>query len=223
MIFKLGLFLALGWGSLAAQGDGERKVGFIRLIHAVSVGEGKLTLSLNGADVYPTGYNLGDATGGIGVDTGRCEVVVSRDGVETGKTTVDIAAGETTTVIPFAEKVPATDDKPMHWEIRILRLKQTKPEKGRNAIFVSVSAQPEIRVEMRDPDGEWHARMIERFDTETLSIRYPEGYVPLRVGERPLQPIPVMDEGTYVVVLFDNPDEELTSVSFRDYMFVTSE
>ena len=61
----------LCFGSLASAQEGEKKVGFIRLIHALAPGEGKLSLLLNGVDVYPSGYQLGNATGGIGGDAGR--------------------------------------------------------------------------------------------------------------------------------------------------------
>ncbi|MBK1826493.1 hypothetical protein [Haloferula rosea] len=213
----------LCFGSLASAQEGEKKVGFIRLIHALAPGEGKLSLLLNGVDVYPSGYQLGNATGGIGVDAGRCKVVIRRDGVTEGTTTVDVEVGETTTVIPFAERIPATDDEPAHWQIRILRLKQTKKQEGRVATFVSVSAQPELAVEMREPEGGWTKQFVKRFGTANLPMNYPEGYVPLRVGDQKLSPIPVMDEGTYVVVLFDDEEGKVSSISFRDFMHLTAE
>lgn len=217
------LLIAAGLGLLSAHGQGEeKKIGYIRLIHALAHGEGKLSLILNGVDVYPSGYQLGNATGGIGVAAGRCTVAIRRDGVEEGETKVDVEIGETTTVIPFAEKIPATDDKPEHWQIRILRLKQTKPQEGRVATFVSVSSRPEIAIEMREPEGQWTKQFVKRFDTANLPMNYPEGYVPLRVGEKKLPPIPVMDEGTYVVVLFDDAEGELSSISFRDFMHLTA-
>jgi hypothetical protein len=208
----------------AVSGQGEqKKIGYIRLIHALAHGEGKLSLILNGVDVYPSGYQLGNATGGIGVDAGRCTVVIRRDGVEEGETKVDVEIGETTTVIPFAEQVPATDDKPAHWQIKILRLKQTKRQEGRMATFVSVSNQPEIAVEMREPNGDWSKQFVKRFGTANMPMNYPEGYVPLRSGDQKLEPIPVMDEGTYVVVLFDDTKGKLASISFRDFMHLTAE
>lgn len=220
--FSLLLVVALSVGVVGAQGE-ENKIGFIRLIHALARGEGKLTLELNGADVYPSGYQLGNATGGIGVEAGRCTVVIRRDGLEAGETKVDVKAGETTTVIPFAEQIPASDDKPAHWQIRILRLKQTKRQEGRVATFVSVSNLPEIAVEMREPEGGWTKQFVKRFGTASLPMNYPEGYVPLRVGESKLDPIPVMDEGTYVVVLFDDLEGNVSSISFRDFMHLTAD
>jgi hypothetical protein len=222
MIFKILAVLLVTASAVVAQGD-EKKVGYIRLIHALAPGEGKLSLILDGADVYPSGYQLGNATGGIGVKAGRCKVVIRRDGVEEGETDVDVVMGETTTVIPFAERIPATDDKPAHWQIRILRLKQTKRQEGRVATFVSVSVQPEVTVEMREPEGGWSKVFVKRFGTANLPMNYPEGYVPLRVGEQKLSPIPVMDEGTYVVVLFDDAEGKLASISFRDFMHLTAE
>jgi len=207
----------------AAQELEPGKIGYIRLVHAVAPGEGLLKLELDGADIYPDGYELGAVTGGIGVATGRCKVRVTKEGVKPGETEVEVEAGGTTTVIPFAERIPATDDEPAHWQVRILRLKQVEEEQGRNATFVSVAAQPELAVEMRDPDGTWNKYFVKRFGTTRAPMKYPEGYVPLRLGERELPAIPVMDEGNYVVVLHNDGEGEVGALSFRDFKELTAE
>ncbi len=207
---------------LRAQEEGE-KYGFIRLVNAVAAGEGTVTLLLDGSNLYPSGYKLGDATGGMGVPVGRCKVVIRREGTKDGTTNVTVEEGRTTTIIPFAELIPATDDEPEHWQIRILRLKQKSESERRNATFVSVARDAEIPVEMRDPDGTWKKYAVKRFDTTVAPMNYPEGYVPLRVKERDLPSIPVLDVGNYVVVLYDDPDGQLQSLNFRDFHHVTAD
>lgn len=207
---------------LPAQQGGE-DYGFIRLVNAVAPGEGRLELLLDGNNLYPDGYRLGDATGGMGVPTGRCEVVVRKEGTKEGTTSIKVEAGETTTIIPFAERIPATDDEPEHWQIRILRLKQKEETERRDATFVSVSRDPELMVEMREPEGRWEKIFVKRFDTAMTQMKYPEGYVPLRLGDRELPSIPVMDVGNYVVVLYDDPEGVVRAISFRDYHHVTAD
>ena len=127
------------------------KIGYIRLVNAVAPGEGRVELLLDGARVYPDGYQLGAVTGGIGVAQGQCKVLVRKNGVKEGETKFDVRAGKTITVIPFAERVPADENEPAHWQIRILRLRQTEKPKGRQSTFVSVASVPSVQIEMRDP------------------------------------------------------------------------
>ncbi|MGB6221313.1 hypothetical protein [Haloferula sp.] len=221
-IFSIAVFLSLSIFA-AAQEQDRNKYGFIRLVNAVAPGEGPVELLLNGNNLYPDGYQLGAATGGMGVELGRCKVVVQREGLEPGETKVEIEAGETTTVIPFAERVPATDDKPAHWQIRILRLKQKAQSKEREATFISVSRQPEIQVEMRDPEGNWSKHIVKRFMTTSAPMKYPEGYVPLRLESGDLPSIPVLDIGNYVVVLYDDPEGNVKALNFRDFHHLTAE
>jgi hypothetical protein len=221
-IFSIAVFLSLSVFSEAQEQD-KSKYGFIRLVNAVAPGEGSVELLLNGNNLYPDGYQLGAATGGMGVEVGRCDVVVRRDGVEAGETKVEVVAGKTTTVIPFAERIPATDDKPAHWQIRILRLKQKAESKEREATFISVSQQPEIQVEMRDPKGNWTKYFVKRFMTTSAPMKYPEGYVPLRLKTGDLPSIPILDVGNYVVVLYDDPEGKVQALNFRDFHHLTAE
>lgn len=220
-IFRL-LFAVASLVPLAGQDD-KAKYGFIRLVNAVAAGEGNVKLLLDGSDLYPSGYRLGDATGGMGVETGRCKVVVQRDGTKEGTTSIQVEEGKTTTIIPFAEKIPATDDEPEHWQIRILRLKQKAESERRNATFVSVVRDDEVPLEMRDPDGTWKKYAVKRFDTTVAPMNYPEGYVPLRMKGRELPSIPVLDIGNYVVVLYNDPDGEVQALNFRDFHHVTAD
>lgn len=219
-VFKLWLAMITLAGGQELKPD---EISYIRLVNAVAPGEGRVELILNGAIVYPEGYQLGAVTGGIGVARGRCKVLVRKDGVKEGESRFDVRAGKTITLIPFAERVPANEDGPAHWQIRILRLKQTEKPKGREATFVSVARAPNVSIEMRDPAGNWDRHFVQRFQITRAPMKYPEGYVPLRMGDRELPSIPVMDEGNYVVVLFDDADGKLGALSFRDFRHVTAE
>jgi len=106
--------------------------------------------------------------------------------------------------------------------MRVLRLKQLEPQSERSATFVSVSQNPELKVEMRDPDGKWTAAYVKRLSIAQLPIRYPQGYVPIKTGEVELASIPVADVGNYVVLLYDDPDDKTKALNFRDYKFLSA-
>lgn len=208
---------------LAAELPDDEDSGFVRLVHAVAPSEGPLKLWLDGRDVYPEGYEFGVATGGIRVGAGRRRVRIECPGVEAGETVVDVRPGKTISVISFAERVPASDERPEHWATGILRLRQEEAEEGRMATLVSVSARAEVGVELREPQGTWSAYAVERLGTCRAPLRFPKGYIPLRSEGRKLRAINVIDAGNYVVVLFDGPDGKLRALSFRDFRQLRSD
>lgn len=199
------------------------KNGFVRLANAVAIGTGNLTMEIDGKKTDDNGYALGDVTGGINLPLGNRTVKFIREGVKEGATRVNVVGNETTILIPFAEKVPATDDVPAHWEIRILRLKQHDPEVDRSATFVSVSQNPEIKVEMRDPEGKWSNVFVKRLAVAQAPIRYPRGYVPIKTADGDLTSIPVASNGNYVVLLYDDEQGKVKSVNFRDRKFLSAD
>lgn len=200
-----------------------RKVGFVRLVNTVAQGDKPLELLIDGESMNPDGYQLGDVTGGIGLAPGSHSVTVKREGVEPGTTRIDLVADSTVTLIPFAEKVPATDDKPAHWTIRILRLKQMDPETARTATFVSVSQSPEHEVEIRDPKGNWTKVTVKRLTIARSPILYPEGYVPLRMKSGKIPSIPVGEPGNYVVVLYDDASGVTKALNLQDYKYLSAD
>jgi hypothetical protein len=117
-----------GHGQDADPAIGPR--GFVRLLNAVGVGNGKLDFMIDGSRVRDEGYQFGDVTGGIPRKPGSFMIAFRRDGLETGETKVDVIKNETITLIPFAEYVPASDRKEACWTIRILRLKQSDTDKS---------------------------------------------------------------------------------------------
>ncbi|NQX01651.1 DUF4397 domain-containing protein [bacterium] len=208
---------------LAMPAQDAPKNGFIRLVNALAVGTGTLTMEIDGKKLSETGYKIGDVSGGISLPPGNRTVVFSRTGVTGGTTRVNVSANETTTLIPFAEKVAATDQVPAHWEIRILRLKQQDPEEERSATFASVSQNPEVKVEMREPDGKWIPIYVKRLAVAQAPIHYPRGYVPLRSAGNEIESIPVASAGNYVVLLYDDAEGKLQSLSFRDKKFLSAD
>ena len=140
--------------SMAEKDPNTQPTGFVRLVNGVAEGVGTLKLEIDGKDIRPQGYNLGDATGGISLAPGSRKVTIRKDGVKEGTTTIQLEKDQTVTVIPYVEKIPASDQEPGHLAIRILRLKQRSVENARTATFVSVSAIPELKVELQEESAE---------------------------------------------------------------------
>lgn len=214
---------ALGMLPLATSAQETPKSGFIRLVNAVATGTGPLNVHIDGRKINPKGYKIGDLTGGISLPPGNRTVTFTRDGVTEGTTRVNVEPNETTTLIPFAEKVPASDQVPAHWEIRILRLKQKDPEEERSATFTSVSQKPEVKVEIREPEGKWNTVYVKRLAVAQAPVLYPRGYVPLRSADGDLTSIPVSSAGNYVVLLYDDEQGKLRSLNFRDKKFLSAD
>ncbi len=207
---------------LAAQ-EAPPKVGFIRLINAVAPGTGNAHLEIDGEDQYPKGYKLGQRTGGIGLLAGSKKVTVKRDGAETGTTSVTVGVGETVSLIAFAEKVPAKDDEPEKWEIKILRLKQRDAESGYRLTVISVNRDPETLFALaREGVEEKEASSVKRLRTTTIDLGKQAGDIGifLRNAETPLTLFRPDAAGNYVVVLYDDVDGSVKAVSYYDPKFV---
>jgi len=197
--------------------------GFIRMVNAVAMGTGKVTLLIDGDSVRDKGYKFGDATGGIAKSSGARKITIRREGVEEGVTTVNLDKDQTVTLIPFAEKVPASDTKPAFHKIMILRLRQTAPESGRTVTFVSVSGIPEIKADVQSEDGKWTSVAVKRLGVSNMPLNYSQGYAPVKVAGESVKPIPIGGDGNYVMVLYDDAEGKVQSLYFRDFKFLSAD
>jgi hypothetical protein len=220
--FGAGLLLALGIPGSAQEANRE-KYGFVRMLNAVSIGTGNLKFLIDGAEVNEDGYKLGSVTGGIALKPATCRISFRKEGVKEGVTSVNVAVDDTTILIPFAEEVPATKDEPAHWIIRILRLKQHEAEDGRIASFVSVSRQPEIKIQLRQSDLKWETVAVKRMSIARVPIKQSKGYMPVKAGELELAAISVGAAGNYVSVLYDDEKGNLKSKTFQDYKYLSAD
>lgn len=196
---------------------------FIRVVNGVAQGTGQLSVVIDGENKRPDGYNLGDATGGMGMKAGSHKVTFKREGVKEGTTTVVLEKDQTVTLIPFAERVPATDQVPMHYEIRVLRLKQKEVESGRMATFASVSAAPELKIELGGKDRKMTSAVIKRLTIVEMPLNFTVGYAPASVNGIPIEPLPIGSAGNYVVVLYDDAEGKVQSIYFRDFKFLSAD
>lgn len=208
---------------VAEKAPAAAPTGFIRMVNGISRGTGRVNLLVDGNEMRPQGYCLGDASGGIGLRAGSHKVTIKKEGVKEGSTTLLLDKDQTVTLVPFAEKVPASDREPAHYIVKILRLKQRDVESGRMATFVSVSAIPELKIELQDENGKWASVFVKRLAIAETSLNYSQGYAPARVNGNAIKPIPVGGMGNYVVVLYDDPEAGVRSLCFRDFRFLSAD
>jgi len=216
-------FSSASFGNAQVEDSSSEPFGFVRLINAVSAGAGKLDFLIDGKSIRPEGYQLGNLTGGIALKPASYKLVFRREGVTEGMTKVQVKANDTTILIPFAEHIAATENQPERWEIRILRLKQHESEDKRTASFVSVSREPELKVEMRQIDGTWEAVFVERLKVARADIKQTRGYMSVRCKDRELSSVSVGAAGNFVSILYEDEKGELRSKTFQDYKYLSAD
>jgi PEGA domain len=223
-IFKSIVILATATITLLAEEEATGgPMGFIRVVAAVAKGTGPTNVLFDGEDMRPKGYKLGDATGGIGLKPGSHKVTIKREGVKEGFTTVTLEKNQTVTLIPFAELVPATELVPQHHKVQILRLKQKNVESGRTATFVSVSANPELKAEVMGENGKWSTVFVKRLSISETPLNFSQAFAPVKVNGEKINPIPIGSDGNYVVVLYDDAEDKVQSLYFRDFKFLSAD
>jgi hypothetical protein len=197
--------------------------GFIRLLNVVAVGTGKLDFLIDGVVVRDEGYMLGDVTGGIPRKPGSYTMKFSRDGVEPGETKLLVIKDETVTLIPFAEYIPATEDKEAYWTIRILRLKQSENKEKSTATVVNLTRKEEVNIQIQRPDETWIPLSVKRLDLQRVPILQRAGYVPLKTEAGDLKPLSVGTSGNFVSVLYEDAERVIRSQNFQDLKYLSLE
>jgi hypothetical protein len=212
----------LAIAAVPAAGQQPGPTGFVRIINAVAAGEGKTSFLINGENLYPKGYELGQMTGGLGLKAGAHTITIRRQGVAEGSTRITVADGETLTLVGFAErKPPAREGDPPTWETRILRLKQSDPGHGFHLTFLSVCDAEEVRVEtIIDGRDKPVSETVRRLATRSLSLGRARGEAEVRHGDRALTMVSPDDPGNYVVLLYQDADGQVQALSFYDPKFV---
>jgi hypothetical protein len=213
--------LLLGAYPVLAQ-ESPPQVGFVRIVNAVAPGEGKVSMLIDGEDIFPKGYDLGQRTGGFGLKAGSHTITIKKTGVETGTTKITLNTGETLTLIGFAEKVPAKKEgDPPVWVTKILRLKQSDPERGFRMTLVSVCDTDEVTIKAAvQGKGSIETAHVKRLATTSVDLGGARGEVLVKAGEDIVTTLSPEDPGNYVVVLYQDTEGKIKALSFFDPKFV---
>ena len=209
-------------GVAHAMGNGSSsEVGFLRIINAITHGHGTTRVLIDGEDLYPKGYQLGQRSGGIGLAAGSHTVTFEKNGVKSGTTKIDLPAGETISLIGFAEKIPADhDDGPARWITKILRLKQSDPERGYRMTLLSVCEVDEVTVEAIASGKNIATAHLKRLSSTHIDLGNSRSEAMVKVGGRIITTVSPDEPGNHVVVLYQDEAGKVRALTFFDPKFV---
>ena len=201
------------------------EIGFVRMVNAVAPGEGNTNVLIDGKDGFAEGYRLGQLTGAVGLKAGSHSIAFKKAGVGSGATKVSLEAGETWSLIGFAERVPAgAKDEPPVWAMKILRLKQSDPERGYRLTLVSVCEEDEVKVTAVTGDGgAGKVAHVKRMKTALLDLGKSRREAILKVGNTKITTISPDRPGNYVVVIYQNAEGKFRALSFYDPKYVIAQ
>ncbi|MFN6044977.1 MAG: hypothetical protein ACK49I_05850 [Verrucomicrobiota bacterium] len=208
----------------AIGNEGSPEVGFLRIINAIAPGNGTTRVLIDGQDLFPKGYQLGQRSGGIGLAAGPHSVTLQKNGVESGTTKIDLKSGETLSLIGFAEKIPATDDHaPPRWTTKILKLKQSDPERGFRMTLLSVCDLDEVKVDAMIPGNkDIPTAHVKRLSTAVIDLGSTRSEAMVKVGGEIVTTVSPDEPGNHVVVLYQNAEGKIRALTFFDPKFVTA-
>jgi hypothetical protein len=214
--------------SIAACGmafaQAKSGTGLIRIVNAVAPGNGRVAFAINGRDVFPDGYALGQTTGEYSVKTGDLVVTIRKTGVETGRTNIQLKADETITLVAFAERIPTKElSDPPKFAVRLLRMKQQDEAKGFALSLVSVCKAEETAVDLNTIDsGSVEKAFAKRFAIIKVDLDRKQGEVFVKSGDRVITTVSPDSPGNYVVILYENPEGLIEAVSYYDPKLLTA-
>jgi hypothetical protein len=198
------------------------EVGFLRIINAIAPGNGTTRVLIDGEELFPKGYQLGQRSGGIGLAAGPHTVTLQKNGVESGTTKFDLKSGETLSLIGFAEKIPATDDHaPQRWTTKILRLKQSDPERGFRMTLLSVCDLDEVKVDAIIPGkSDITTAHVKRLATAAIDLGSTRSEAMVKVGGEIISTVSPDEPGNHVVVIYQDAEGKIRALTFFDPKFV---
>ena len=202
--------------------EGSPEVGFLRIINAIAPGNDTTRVLIDGEDLFAKGYQLGQRSGGIGLAAGPHTVTLQKNGVESGTTKIDLKSGETLSLIGFAEKIPATDDHaPPRWTTKILKLKQSDPERGFRMTLLSVCDLDEVKVDAIIPgQKDITIAHVKRLSTAVIDLGSTRREAMVKVGGEIVTTVSPDEPGNHVVVLYQDAEGKVRALTFFDPKFV---
>ena len=202
--------------------EGSPEVGFLRIINAIAPGNGTTRVLIDGEDLFPKGYQLGQRSGGIGLAAGPHTVTLQKNGVESGTTMIDLKSSETLSLIGFAEKIPATDDDtPPRWTTKILKLKQSDPERGFRMTLLSVCDLDEVKVDAIIPgQKDITIAHVKRLSTAVIDLGSTRSEAMVNVGGEIISTVSPDEPGNHVVVIYQDAEGKIRALTFFDPQFV---
>lgn len=202
----------MAWMAVACAYAQEQAPGFLRLVNAVAVGEGNLTLRIDGENYYPKGYATGQASGGIGLPAGRHRIELSMAGIAGANHTLDLQAGTTVTLVAAAE---ATDPLQQHWRL-VMKPLSAVASSHYELRCVSLCRVDELMVTAA-MEGKKAAEplRLRRWAAESIRLGKHRGRAVVRIGPQSAT-LDLDDPGCYTLVIYQTVGGEVRWISYFD-------
>lgn len=187
----------------------------VRLVHALGRGQGGLQVELDGLPWnHAAAMQPGEVSALRRLPAGDHQLRIARHGLEPLRFRVRLEAGKSVSLVCHA--VLETRENRAAWAIRVLKLDDLEADVGRVVRFLHLGAAAREWIEFRQAGQSWKAMLLERGLPVQLELIQPRGYLPLRSRGRPLHSLPVCSNGVHVVILHDDAEAGLSSLSYRE-------
>ena len=213
------LFLAGGLGAQEAVDPAE--IGFVRLISLAGAGTGNTKISIDGSSMWPQGFKVGQRTGGIGLKRGSHKFTVTKEGCKEAEKSIMVEAGQTQTLVAYAEPVRDEDGAIVGWSLKMARLSQHTPRKGMFMTLVCFCEEKELAIDVYEGVSDRRMKMVApRLKAERIELGSGDVRAEVSYKGEALMTLKAEENGNYVVMIFEDGGKGKKAISFYDPKFV---
>lgn len=192
-------------------------VGFVRIVPVLTVGTGKTHILIDGQDIYPSGYDVGQKTGGISLKEGAHSIALQKTGIRPTITSFNVGRGNTLTLIGYAEKEPQKNpSNPPQWKSRLIPFKRIDSGNDYHLTLISLCPQDEIKIlkDLKAP-----AILLKRLVTTDIALGRTKSEISIKANGERVAVISLEDLGNYTVVIYEDQARKLQGLWFYDPAF----
>lgn len=199
-------------------------VGFVRIIPVLTAGTGKTHILIDGQDIYPSGYDVGQKTGGISLQAGSHSIALQKTGIRSTITSFNVERGETLNMIGYAEQVtPKNPTDPPLWKSKLLQLRTTNPESGYCLTLISLCTKDEIKVQTETLNSQKSQFVeVKRLTTTRVNLGKSKAEFAVKINGAIVTVVSPEDPGNYGVVIYEDETGAIRALSFYDSKLATA-
>lgn len=196
-------------------------VGFVRIVPLLTAGIGKIHILIDGQDIYPSGYDVGQKTGGISLQAGSHSFVLQKTGIRSTTASFNVGRGESCTLIGFGEQeIAKVPSDPPQWKTRIIPIKKNDFGKGYGLTLVSLCPQDEIKLETEIPNrSKLPVTYLKHLVAADIDLGHSKTDVSIKVNGERVAVISLEDLGNYTMVIYEDRTGKVLGLWFYDPAF----
>ncbi len=220
--FRILLFIMISPGALGTPGTAAAHE-WAGLRVANAVGEGTLQVESKGRTWQVGGLKSGEVSALRRLKPGSHRLTFSVDGMLKREIRLSLKPSQCITLVAHMVVAPRVGMEPPRVQINVLKLESAPMVVGRVATVVDLGVQARRFLEIRQVGASWSPITLRRLEPQRFYIQQHRGYLPLRHGQQRLASMPVFEQGHHVLVLYENGQGQLSSISFLDRPWPTSD